>query len=337
MKRMTPVLVVALSLVFACDTYRPDATDVSATTPNDAATSLSKVDAADGATDDLDVERITAFVDDINAGLAASGSDLQLDYPWLFRIGLGTDPWGRLRTGSRWTQPEFVSYLLDESDYSRDVPAAASEATLVKAFETWNEQENTTVRSTRVADDGGNWDILDAVVLDAAGDCVNIIDFSSPTLVGITPSGGFILNPPADIIVGGWIDPDYFEKCLGSASILGVTWSFSTGDTNGDGYRDRTYVEEYYNPFFNWVTSGSQFLSGDKIDIESVVLHENGHAHGLGHFGGPINQQPFTLKPNGRVFNPEAVMNPFYLGGEKRELLTTDKAALRTLYARKAD
>jgi hypothetical protein len=34
------------------------------------------------------------------------------------------------------------------------------------------------------------------------------------------------------------------------------------------------------------------------------------------------------------VFNPEAVMNPFYLGGEERTPLSTDIAGLRTLYAR---
>lgn len=55
---------------------------------------------------------------------------------------------------------------------------------------------------------------------------------------------------------------------------------------------------------------------------------------GLGHFGGPIDRQPFTIKPNGRVFNPEAIMNPGYLGGEKRSLFPTDLAGLRSLYAR---
>ena len=56
------------------------------------------------------------------------------------------------------------------------------------------------------------------------------------------------------------------------------------------------------------------------------MTHEVGHTHGLGHFGGPNVNQPFKLQPNGRVFDPEAVMNPFYLGGEKRDLLQTDIA-----------
>ena len=43
-------------------------------------------------------------------------------------------------------------------------------------------------------------------------------------------------------------------------------------------------------------------------------------------------QSPRPLKPNGRVYNPEAVMNPFYLSGEKRSLGPTDLAALTSLY-----
>ena len=66
------------------------------------------------------------------------------------------------------------------------------------------------------------------------------------------------------------------------------------------------------------------------------MVHEVGHTHGLGHFGGPNANQPFKLQPNGKVFDPEAVMNPFYLGGEKRSLLPTDLAGLKALYANKS-
>ena len=68
------------------------------------------------------------------------------------------------------------------------------------------------------------------------------------------------------------------------------------------------------------------------FDVESIVTHGVGHTHGLGHFGGPNTNAPFKVQPDGRAFDPEAVMNPFYLGGEKRELLPTDVAGLHALY-----
>jgi hypothetical protein len=40
------------------------------------------------------------------------------------------------------------------------------------------------------------------------------------------------------------------------------------------------------------------------------------------------------LHPNGRVFDPEAVTNPFSLGGEKRNPFPTDVAAIGSLYSR---
>ena len=54
-----------------------------------------------------------------------------------------------------------------------------------------------------------------------------------------------------------------------------------------------------------------------------------GHRIGLG-LGAFTSSK---LQPIGKVFDPEAIMNPFYLGGDKRELLPTDIAGLRALYA----
>jgi hypothetical protein len=71
-------------------------------------------------------------------------------------------------------------------------------------------------------------------------------------------------------------------------------------------------------------------------EVDGIVLKfclAAGHTHGLGPFGGPNTNEPFKLQPNGTVFDPEAVMNPFYLGGEKRNLFPTDISALHTMYA----
>ncbi len=277
------------------------------------------------------------LIERVNARLEAGGSPLRLTEAWFFTIGRGVDPYRRLRTGVRWYK-NHVTYLLDESDYADTfLPKQDVDAALVAGYETWNGVPQSSLFTTRVADGGGNYDILDAVVRDNAGNCVDIVDTSSPNLIAYDPAtGSFDINPQADIVFGGWIEPAYFSDCLGSADIIGVTWSFSAGDSNGDKYPDLVYVEQFYNPAFPWTTTDAVYLDFDApIDVETIAVHENGHALGLGHFGGPNLRQPFKLQPNLRVFDPEAVMNPYYLGGEKRALFPTDQAALRTLYSRR--
>jgi hypothetical protein len=281
--------------------------------------------------------KVAQLVERINARLEAGGSALRLTEAWFFTVGHGVDPYRRLRTGVRWYKND-VTYLLDESDYAgSNLPAAEVDPALDAAYQTWNGVHGSSLWASRTADGGGNYDILDAVVLDGGGNCVDIVDTTSPNLLAYDPATGqFEIDPEADIVFGGWIDPAYFSNCLGSANIIGVTWSFSSGDANHDNYPDLVYVEQYYNPAFAWTTTDAVYLDfGAPIDVQTIAVHENGHAIGLGHFGGPNANQPFKLQPNLRVFDPEAVMNPYYLGGEKREPLSTDVAAVKTLYGRK--
>jgi hypothetical protein len=273
----------------------------------------------------------------VNAQLEAGGSDVRLSEASFFTVGLGTDSYRVLRIGTRWTTSD-LTYVLDASGFTVDIPAAETEGALVRSFDSWNNIANTTVKTARVADNGSNFDILDGIVLDGAGNCVSIYDFTSPNLVGVTPTGGVLINPEADIVVGGWLPAAYFSQCLGSPSIIGITWTFSISDQDGDNYRDTVYVEQFYNEGFRWTTTSAAYLNFSLMDVESIAVHENGHALGLDHFGGPTNGQPFRLQPNGRVYDPEAVMNPAYLGGTaKRQPLPTDEAALRALFGRKGN
>ena len=319
------VILLAGLLVSCQEPSAPKATD----------TGLAPSLARSGSSTATPASRAEVLADRINARLAASGSTIRLDEAWFFSQGQGIDPFRRLRTGSKWTK-NAVTYVLDASDYTTEVAPNLVDAALVSAFSSWNAIDNTNIKASRVADDGGNNDVLDAIVTDANGNCVDIVDVTSPAVIAYDPSTGNIdLQPYADNVFGGWLDPQYFADCLGSANIIGVTWTFSDIDRNHDGYRDRVYTEMYYNTRFHWTTTGSIYLdfSPDaKFDIESIVVHEAGHTFGLGHFGGPNTNEPFKLQPNGKVFDPEAVMNPFYLGGEKRNPLATDVAALRTMY-----
>jgi len=62
------------------------------------------------------VAALAARIDGFNARMAAAGSDVRLEYPWMFVVGAGVDPFASLRTGSRWNIPA-PSYILDESDF----------------------------------------------------------------------------------------------------------------------------------------------------------------------------------------------------------------------------
>ena len=270
-------------------------------------------------------------IEKANARLAATGSHVRIVKASFFMKGQGLPEFRSLRTGSKWPF-RTVRYIIDGSDLTTDVPAANSAAAIVSAYNSWNNVANTEINAVQVPDDGSNFDVLDGTFDPSTGACLSLFDLTSPNL---DLSSGSIF-PAADIVVGGWLKPQYFSSCLGNSSILGVTFTFADGDINSDHYIDNLYVEQFYNEGFNWVTSGSTFL-GSTEDIESITVHENGHALGLDHMGGPNENQPFKLHPNLRVFSPEAVMNPFYLGGDdKRSPLPTDVAALRTLYANTA-
>lgn len=136
----------------------------------------------------------------------------------------------------------------------------------------------------------------------------------------------------ADISTIGFLPGGLFDLFLGpgaSENVLGVTFTFvfiddegNPTDINDDGYTDVALAEVWYNDAFTWSTDGSA------TDIETVALHENGHALGLGHFG-----KVFVTENNNKLHvAPRAAMNAFILG-TLREPLGTDNSAYCGLYA----
>jgi len=313
MKKSLYALLPVVALLTAC--AAPDAVaPIAPSAPSLAVTSLPSAT--------VDTARLSRLVDQMNASLAASGQKARVGSVSFFTVGLGVPTYRRLRFGA-WPDRELY-VLVDRKDYTGQLPAASIDGAVTRAYQSWDDVARGTLSTQLFADPSiTNPDVFDVPVLDANGKCVNIFDPASfPVTVGL----------PAHIVIGGWLPESYFENCIGSKGVIGLTLTLVVPDENGDGYSDILYVEQYYNEAFRWVTSGAQFL-GPTTDLESILIHEDGHAIGLDHFGGlNLNQPLQVLLKFGNLFDPAAVMNPGYAGGEQRTPLPTDVAAIRTLY-----
>lgn len=137
----------------------------------------------------------------------------------------------------------------------------------------------------------------------------------------------------ADITQVGFLPGSLFETVVGPGSsnnVLGVTFTFvfidSEGtptDVNNDGFNDTALKEVWYNDDFIWTDSGN---TATEVDLETVALHENGHALGFGHFG------KISVTNNNKLHvSPRSVMNAIILGTQ-RTLLGTDKASYKSIY-----
>ncbi|MCW9706381.1 hypothetical protein [Fodinibius salsisoli] len=152
---------------------------------------------------------------------------------------------------------------------------------------------------------------------------------------GVNPSAILGGDPfLADITEFGFVPGLFFELFVGpgsSSNVLGVTFTFvfiddagNPTDINNDGYEDTALKEVWYNDDFLWTDTGN---TADAIDIETVALHENGHALGFGHFG----KISVTDSNNKLHVSPRAVMNAIILGTQ-HDLLGTDKASYNSVY-----
>jgi hypothetical protein len=166
------------------------------------------------------------------------------------------------------------------------------------------------------------------------------VEVLATTLPGnVNPSailgiGGFINNPFLnDINTLGFLPGSIFNAVLGpgaSTTVLGVTFPFTFIDAAGnptdidhDGRADLAFAEIWYNAAFRWTVTGTT----PGVDVQSVALHENGHALGLGHFG------KIFQTGNGKLhFAPRAVMNAAY-SGIQREVRGTDNGSFCGLWA----
>ena len=269
---------------------------------------------------------VLAKMNQINAQLAAMGSNLFLNEIEFFTIGEGRPSNRILQQPFRWVpndprrnaDGDNITYLVDKSDgkTASGLKNSDTEPAIDRALATWDDE---------ITCEGG--DNVDIIKRADRGQDPDIFD----SFFGF---GGFGNPFLADIVNAGWLPLAYFDAVVegGPGSGCGVlafsvTFIFLDGngnpsDINGDNYLDTALNEVYYNDDFGDPTSPcqagipndtqpwgiDQALPG--IDVETVALHENGHSFGIGHFGPP----------------PDAVMNPRY-AGMRQDLLNTDEAA----------
>lgn len=199
---------------------------------------------------------------------------------------------------------DAVTYVVDQSDGTAItrltttttalLPNSVTEATLDQSMNTWRQVNCNGPAVIKVADSGGNIDVVDELVL-----------------------GGVPGTPTADITHAGWLPGGFFNAIApgGASFILGVTFTFVFVDQNGptdidnNGRADVAFREIYYNRGFGWGTNGSSL----NVDIESVATHEAGHAFGLNHFGKVFVTKKDPVTVANVKYAPRAVMNAVYV------------------------
>lgn len=328
-RSLTLALFVGL-LLSACDSQAPQLSD---TTHDDApgielrvppATPMGKKSPT--AADDDRTEAVQAYIAQVNDDLAERGLGIAVErIEW---VGGGESHEAgqtvfandrQLRLSSQWVSGDpnrnadgdNITHVVDQSFGTANTfnpqPPLNGEPAIDASFDTWN---------------GVNCSKLNIVKLPDVG-----INYSAILATG-EPTDIFY----ADISTVGFIPGSLFDAVLGPGSsdnVLGVTFTFVWIDENGDptdinsdGYDDVALKEVWYNDSFGWSTNGTL------TDIETVALHENGHALGLGHFGKVF----VTTKNNKLHVAPRAVMNAFILG-TLQEPLGTDNGAYCGIYA----
>lgn len=268
---------------------------------------------------------IHAMADALNAQLEAAGKDYRVAMAEtltdadsneagatiLFRdLGnrqLGSDfvP-GDPRRAALWGGPgTSISFAVDNTNLTNDLPGTTELSEIRAAMATWENVNCSTLP---------------------------LIDFGNTGVdVGVVQGTGLVA---ADIQHAGFL-PSGFFLALGSSNILAVTFTFvwtSGGvgtDIDNNRKTDVAFREIYYNDGFTWEADPNDVPGDARFDLQTVALHETGHALSQAHFGtARVNNQTGRLQ-----LSPQAVMNAGYFFGQQ-SLLGTDNGGHCSNWAR---
>lgn len=281
-----------------------------------------------------------AQLDAVNAGLAARGMSYRVaKMEYITAPGSGhfgttvfSKDVGNRQTDTRFvpdlllyasSNPGLVSYAIDTAEGAANGGLTGSDTAgaISRAMATWAGQTCAPIPMAQVGPLPSGLDL-------------GVVQF-------ILGFGGSPFNI-ADVTHAGWLPAAFFDQIEtnGSQFIIGVTYTFfwvdgagNPVDTNGDHKIDAAFAETYYNNSFQWTNQAVDFTS-PLVDVETIALHESGHALGQDHFGQisldgkgtQILQQQHVLDVSHLHFSPRAVMNAIYWDTE-RAPLGTDQAA----------
>jgi hypothetical protein len=199
---------------------------------------------------------------------------------------------------------EGVTYLndLSEATTTSGLTAGDTDAAIGRAMETWDRVRCSTIPLENLGSYDSDFGVMQYVF-------------------GFGGFPGWF----ADVTHAGFLPASFFDLVDedGGEFILGVTYTFiwveedlvTPTDIDNNRKADVAFRETYYNDGFAWGIDEVLY------DVETVALHEAGHALSQGHFGKLIQTDR-----NGRFhFAPRALMNAGYTGIQQR-VRKTDKA-----------
>ncbi|HQR17737.1 MAG TPA: hypothetical protein PK948_05185 [Gemmatimonadales bacterium] len=300
---------------------------------------------------DPDAPVVSPFLADLDARLAAAGSNLRVARAELI-ADASSEPVSSLvllaNNRARGLAYEWVAgdprrdgrvgvtYAFDprqgrepftrnpDGSGLRQMPFAELEPQLETTMAAWRGQGCSDAPITRAAvAAGSDPDLLDQLFLGADG-------------------AGRVYAQGADIIQGGWQHPNFFTAFAGADgnSIIGVTFTFWYVDANGDptdidgnGKADTGLAEIYYNTRFAWGSTGALNV----VDTYTITTHETGHSMGLGHFGKVFVTKKAAADGIGVAdvkYAPKALMNAVYVTG-RTDILGTDQSQFCQIWAAK--